>query len=203
MSKGFSGRKVMQLLKTAWQSNRRLVLIRIIQGLFEALISMADILGIGVIVNVLITGQNRERVFTVIIIYVLIHSGISLIRVLFTWLKDMEERKSTNAVQYRYARQALEVDFPYIQTGRFLNLKKKSMKITWKKVSDADGYQVAYGTKKNFKGAKKKILNKTSLTVKKLKKKKTYYVRVRAYKTVNGEKVFGAWSATKKVKIKK
>ena len=129
MSKGFSGGKVMRLLKTAWQSNQRLVLIRIIQGLFEALISMADILGIGVIVNALITGQNRERVFAIIIIYVLIHSGISLIRVLFTWLKDVEERKSTNAVQYRYARQALEVDFPYIQTGRFLNLKKKSMKI--------------------------------------------------------------------------
>lgn len=83
------------------------------------------------------------------------------------------------------------------------NVKKKSMKITWKKVSGADGYQVAYGTRKNFKGAKKKVLKKTSLTVKKLKKKKTYYVRVRAYKTVGGKKNYGAWSASKKVKIKK
>lgn len=90
---------------------------------------MADVLGIGVIVDALVTGQNRERVFWIIILYVLIHSDISLIRVLFAWLKDAEERKSTNAVQYRYARQALEVDYAYIQTGRFLNLKKKSMKI--------------------------------------------------------------------------
>lgn len=129
MSKGFSGGKVMQLLRTAWQSNRRLVLIVNLQGLFEALISMADIVGIGVIVNALITGQSRESVFTVIIGYVLIHSGISLIRVLFTWLKDVEERKSTNVVQYRYARQSLEMDFPYIQTGEFLKLKRNSMKI--------------------------------------------------------------------------
>ncbi len=85
---------------------------------------MADVLGIGVIVDALVTGQNRERVFGIIILYVLIHSGISLIRVLFAWLKDAEERKSANAVQYRYARQALEVDYAYIQTGRFLNLKK-------------------------------------------------------------------------------
>ena len=85
---------------------------------------MADVLGIGVIVDALVTGQNRERVFGIIILYVLIHSVISLIRVLFAWLKDAEERKSANAVQYRYARQALEVDYAYIQTGRFLNLKK-------------------------------------------------------------------------------
>lgn len=90
-----------------------------------------------------------------------------------------------------------------VKLSKVKNVKKRSMKITWKKVSGANGYQVAYGTKKNFKGAKKKVLKKTSLTVKKLKKKKTYYVRVRAYKTVNGEKAYGAWSAKKKVKIKK
>ena len=129
MSEEFAGRKVVRLWKAAWQSNPRLIIVRILQGLFEALLSMADVLGIGVIVDALVTGQNRERVFGIIILYVLIHSVISLIRVLFAWLKDAEERKSTNAVQYRYARQALEVDYAYIQTGRFLNLKKKSMKI--------------------------------------------------------------------------
>lgn len=90
-----------------------------------------------------------------------------------------------------------------VKLSKVKNVKKKSMKITWKKVSGANGYQVAYGTKSNFKGAKKKATKKTSLTVKKLKKKKTYYVRVRAYKTVDGSKVYGAWSAKKKVKIKK
>ena len=38
---------------------------------------------------------------------------------------------------------------------------------------------------------------------KKLKKKKTYYVRVRAYTLSNGKKVYGKWSSVKKVKIKK
>lgn len=120
---------MIRLLKTAWKSERRLFLIIIGQNLFEALIPMADIMGIGVVIDALATGQGRERIFTVIISYILIHSGISLTRNLFTWLKDIEARKSTNAVQYRYARQSLEVDYPYIRTGGFLNLKRKSMNI--------------------------------------------------------------------------
>lgn len=121
--------KIKKLLKTAWESNRKLFLIVMGQSMFDALIPMTDIVGIGIVINVLITGQKKERVFSVILYYVLVHTAISLIRELFVWLRNIEARKSTNAVQYRYAKQSLEVDFPYIQTGEFLNLKKKSMNI--------------------------------------------------------------------------
>lgn len=50
---------------------------------------------------------------------------------------------------------------------------------------------------------KTKSTTKTKYTVKKLKKKKTYYMRVRAYTLWNGKKVYGKWSSVKKVKIKK
>lgn len=83
------------------------------------------------------------------------------------------------------------------------NKKKKSIKVTWKKISGASGYQVSYGLKKNFKKAKKKTTTKTSYTIKKLKKKKKYYVRVRAYTLSGGKKVYGKWSSVKKVKVKK
>ncbi len=43
----------------------------------------------------------------------------------------------------------------------------------------------------------------TTTRLKKLKKKKNYFIRVRAYKTVDGRKQYSAWSAKKKVKIKK
>ena len=46
------------------------------------------------------------------------------------------------------------------------------------------------------KGSSKKT------TIKKLAKGKTYYVKVRAYKTVDGKKVYGAWSSVKSVKVK-
>ena len=62
-----------------------------------------------------------------------------------------------------------------------------------------------YSVYKNFKKAKTKTIKKTKTTsasVSKLKKKKTYYVRVRTYKTVGGKKYYSSWSKVKKVKTK-
>ena len=62
--------------------------------------------------------------------------------------------------------------------------------------------------KKNFKSGVKTVnikKNKTvSATIKKLKKKKTYYVQVRMYQkdSATGKKKYGAWSKIKTVKIK-
>ena len=61
------------------------------------------------------------------------------------------------------------------------------------------------GEKRGFSGAKKKTVKKAStkkLTLKKLKSRKTYYVRIRAYKTVNGTKLYSAWSKAVKKKTK-
>lgn len=87
------------------------------------------------------------------------------------------------------------------------NLKnKKGKKVTVtlsKKVSGATGYQVAYAVKSSMKGQKIKSFKGTSVTVKKLKKKKTYYFRVRAYTKKNGKTVYGKWGNKKKIKVTK
>ena len=82
---------------------------------------------------------------------------------------------------------------------------KKKIKASWSKVSGASGYQVMWSTYKNFsknyktKSVKAKYRSKTVTTA---QSKKTYYARVRAYKTINGKKVYSPWSSTKKVKTK-
>ena len=78
---------------------------------------------------------------------------------------------------------------------------KKSFTAQWSKANGVDGYQIQYSLKKNFKKATTKYSKGNKLTIKKLKSKKTYYVRVRAYKKINGKNVYSAWS-TKKVKVK-
>ncbi|MCI9536790.1 MAG: hypothetical protein HFG35_00675, partial [Eubacterium sp.] len=50
---------------------------------------------------------------------------------------------------------------------------------------------------------KQKLVSKNKAVIKKLKKKKTYYFRVRAYRLEGTKKVYGAWSNMKKIKIKK
>ena len=85
---------------------------------------------------------------------------------------------------------------------------KKKLTLSWKALSDAEGYQIQIGTKKNFKGAKTISVSKSKKKyVKKgLKSRKKYYLRIRAYKTFKNavgaaEKVYGSWSKTsKKVK---
>ena len=83
--------------------------------------------------------------------------------------------------------------------------KAKQATIRWAKVKNVDGYVVEYSTKANMKSAKKKKVKAStiSLTVKNLKKGKKYYVRVRGYKVIDGQKVYTQYSAKKAVKIKK
>jgi len=83
---------------------------------------------------------------------------------------------------------------------------KKAVSVEWKKVSGVKGYQIQVATDKKFKKNKKTVTIKkqktTKTTVKKLKAKKKYYVRVRTYKIVNGKKVYSSWSKVKSVKTK-
>lgn len=86
------------------------------------------------------------------------------------------------------------------------NVKTKSAKVSWKKVSKASGYEIYRSTKKSSGYKKIKTITKGS-TVSykntKLKKGKTYYYKVKAYRTVSGKKVYSNYSAVKSVKIKK
>ena len=83
---------------------------------------------------------------------------------------------------------------------------KKAIAVQWVKTKGVKGYQVQVATDKKFKKNKKTVTIKkqktTKTTVKKLKAKKKYYVRVRTYKIVNGKKVYSSWSKVKSVKTK-
>lgn len=82
--------------------------------------------------------------------------------------------------------------------------KSKKITVTWKKLSGADGYQISYSLKSNFKSAKKVNVGsgKVKTTIKKLTSGKKYYLRVRAYKTVNGKKVYTQYSEKLSAKVK-
>ena len=81
---------------------------------------------------------------------------------------------------------------------------KKALKLKWKKIKGADGYEIRYALNKKFTKVKKiKTVKGTSVKLTNLKKKKTYFVSVRAYKvSANGEKVYGKWSKVKSAKTK-
>ena len=91
------------------------------------------------------------------------------------------------------------------KTKATVKTTKNAVKISLKKVKNAKGYEIQISNTKKFKnkGLIKKTVKGNRAIVKKLKGNKKYFVRVRAYKIVNGKKVYGAWTKIKAVKTKK
>ena len=83
------------------------------------------------------------------------------------------------------------------------NLKGKKIKLTWKKISGAKGYQIKYSDSKKFNGSWIKSTKKTSYTIRKLDKNTKYYITVRAFVNNGKNKLYGSWSKVKKIKVKK
>ena len=76
-------------------------------------------------------------------------------------------------------------------------------KVTWQKNQSADGYEVYVKTDsgKYKKETTLKSGKTTSYQYKKAKSGKTYTVKLRAYQTVNGKKVYTGYSKAKKIKL--
>lgn len=122
-------------------------------------------------------------------------------KVTTTASKKTTERKTT----YTNKPTQITIKAPGRATIKTIKKGKRKAQLKWKKVSKAKGYMIQYSTSKKFKRSqtKKKYTTKTSLTVKKLKSKKTYYFRIKAYtKGAANKKVYSKnWSKVKKCKI--
>ena len=81
--------------------------------------------------------------------------------------------------------------------------KKGQLKVTYTKQTNITGYQITYALDKSFTKSKaSKSSAKLTKTISGLKSGKTYYVKVRTYKTVKGTKYYSGYSAVKKIKVK-
>ena len=122
-------------------------------------------------------------------------------KVTTTASKKTTEHKTT----YTNKPTQITIKAPGRATIKTIKKGKRKAQLKWKKVSKAKGYMIQYSTSKKFKRSqtKKKYTTKTSLTVKKLKSKKTYYFRIKAYtKGAANKKVYSKnWSKVKKCKI--
>ena len=130
-------------------------------------------------------------------------------------LKDIKaqlEKAQADAKDKAAAETKLKALETQMETLKFQSVKvklksvksnaKKTAKVTVRKVDGAEKYQITYSTKANFKKAKTVTVKKASASVKKFKSKKTYYVKVRALKTIAGKTVKTGYSNVKKVKVK-
>lgn len=86
--------------------------------------------------------------------------------------------------------------------------KKKAVKVKWKKASKASGYKIQYSLYSSMIYSKTVTIKKsstTTVTIKKLKSKRYYYIRIRSYKKVKEttyNTYYSSWSSKKIVKTK-
>lgn len=86
------------------------------------------------------------------------------------------------------------------------NIRKKKVKLTWKKAKNVNGYEIYRSTKKNGKYRKIKTIKKNSITGYinvKLKGRQQYYYKVRSYKMVGKRKYYSSFTEVEKVKVKR
>jgi len=129
------------------------------------------------------------------------------------------DKKISNGKTYTYAVKAYYGDYESAQSSSkkivrlttpsikaLSNVTGKKLKVTWGKNSKAGGYQIQYSQKKSFSSKITKSnsgASKISRTLTSLKKGKTYYVKVRSYKKVNGVTYYSNWSTVKAKKVTK
>ncbi len=106
---------------------------------------------------------------------------------------------SASLVTYRLARPAV---------SSLTNSAAGKLTVKWGRNAKGTGYQIQYSTGSSFAAsATKTVTVAANTTVSKvissLTKGKTYYVRIRTYKTVSGKKYYSAWSTVKYLKITK
>ena len=106
------------------------------------------------------------------------------------------ERGEKSAVLLKYAQNyyASYNEAKAITVKASTSVKKGSVTVKWKTTGNADGYEVYRSLKKATGYGKKKTTTKTSYVNASVKKGQRYYYKVKAYKLVNGNKIYSSWS---------
>lgn len=118
-------------------------------------------------------------------------------------IKDAAEGETLIGEFSSILKTATKPEEPKIKTASSPSSKK--IKVTYSKVS-CNGYQVRWSTTKDFSSNHKSVYvtspSSLTKTVTTAQSKKAYYVKVRAYRNVNGTKLYSSWSDTLRVVTK-
>ena len=117
-----------------------------------------------------------------------------------------QESKAASEAAAALQEAQAQIDTLTVQAKQVKGVKakagKKKATVSWKKLGSGYQYEVYVSTKVNSGFKKKATTSKLKVDVKKLKSKKTYYVKVCGVKTVNEKTVRTAFSDLAKVKVK-
>jgi len=115
------------LLIHAWQSSKSFCLSTAVTYAFLAVTPFINIVGLGMVVNALVTGETRKQILILIIIYLALTLAVTVIWELLYMANSYLQRVITNINQFDFSKDSVNVDYHYAQDGTILNLRRKGM----------------------------------------------------------------------------
>ncbi len=114
------------LLSYAWSKTKNLFLTTGLKNLFLALLPLANVVGIGLVVDALTSG-DRENVTKIILFYVEFNLAVSILSNILTLFDNNVMREASDITQLDYMNDCVYLNYHYVQDRTVLNLKNKSM----------------------------------------------------------------------------
>jgi len=115
------------LLARSWEVSKSYCLLTAVNNIFQAALPLINIVGLGMVINALVTNEPYNQVITLIIIYLSINLGIAIIQNILQLFENNIMRKVSNIAQFDYSRDSVNVNYHYAQDGTIMNLRRKSM----------------------------------------------------------------------------
>ncbi len=115
------------LLIYAWRKCKALYFASFGKALFNALLPLIDIAGLGLVVDALVNSRPRHEVMRLILYFLLFNLAAALLSQLLTLAENIIMRKASDITQRDYMNDSIRIDYHYAQDRSILDLKKKSM----------------------------------------------------------------------------
>ena len=115
------------LFAYAWHKSKSLFFTTTAKSVFSSVLPLINIAGLGLVVDALVTGEQKATVVRLIVIYLSLNLGISVLSNILTLLDNMVMRRVADIIQLDYMNDCVYINYHYVQDGSVLNLKLKSM----------------------------------------------------------------------------
>ena len=115
------------LLTRAWKTSKSYCLIMVVATVFRSVLPLINIIGLGTVINALVTGAPYNRVITIIVIYLAVNLGITIIREILGYVETRKMRMISNVAQFEWCRDIVDLNYHYVRDGTIMNLRQKSM----------------------------------------------------------------------------
>ncbi len=115
------------LLMYAWKKCKTLYFASLGKAIFNALLPLVDIAGLGLVVDALVNNRPRYEVMRLIIYFLIFNLSVALFSQLLTLVENIVMRKASDIAQRDYVNDSIRINYHYAQDRSILDLKKKSM----------------------------------------------------------------------------